>query len=153
MSPPRDRPSELSLLMELRLVFGPGTRLWAYRSREELCYDWLYFKARSAPASFREFALSLYIQEKEQGLPCANLSAIRRRVSAVLKAYRVKKRYRNASLSVVPASPSSGSGLRARDDQVRQLISRTELPIPPVLIPNGSRTPLRSRLGENEVAR
>jgi len=36
--------NELSLLMELRLAFGPGTRLWAYRSREDLCYDWLHFK-------------------------------------------------------------------------------------------------------------
>ena len=68
--------NELSLLMELRLAFGPGTRLWAYRSREDLCYDWLHFKERRANACFREFALGLYIQEKEQALHCASLNAI-----------------------------------------------------------------------------
>ncbi len=75
--------NELSLLMELRLAFGPGTRLWAYRSREDLCYDWLHFKERSANASFREFALGLYLREKEQASPSASSSAIRRRVIAI----------------------------------------------------------------------
>src|SRR3954469_17919713 len=35
-SPPAST-NELAVLMELRLAFGPGTRLWANRSREELC--------------------------------------------------------------------------------------------------------------------
>jgi len=78
MQSPHDKLNELSILMELRLAFGPGTRLWAYRSREELCYDWLHFKARRADASFKEFALVLYAQEREYGLHCASLSAIRR---------------------------------------------------------------------------
>jgi hypothetical protein len=95
MSSPHENPNELSLLMELRLAFGPGTRLWAYRSREDLCYDWLYFKERSADASFREFALGLYMQEKEQAIHSASMSAIRRRVIAILKAYRVDKRHRH----------------------------------------------------------
>jgi len=107
MFSPQENPNELSLLMELRLAFGPGTRLWAHRSREDLCYDWLHFKERRANASFREFALGLYIQEKEQALHYASLSAIRRRVVAILKAYRVKKRHR-----IVPAiaSPPQSNG-------------------------------------------
>ena len=103
--------NELSLLMELRLAFGPGTRLWAHRSREDLCYDWLHFKERRADACFREFALGLYIHEKEQAFHCASLSAIRRRVGAILKAYRVKKRHR-----IVPAiaGPPQSNGPRIR---------------------------------------
>ncbi len=102
--------NELSLLMELRLAFGPGTRLWAHRSREDLCYDWLHFKERRANACFREFALGLYIQEKEQALHCASLSAIRRRVVAILKAYRVKKRYRIVPAIASPPQSNGGPG-------------------------------------------
>ena len=65
MSSRQKKLNELSVLMELRLAFGPGTRLWAHRSREELCYDWLQFKARQADANFRDFALRLYAYEKE----------------------------------------------------------------------------------------
>jgi hypothetical protein len=151
MSSPREHSSELSLLMELRLAFGPGTRLWTYRSREDLCYDWLYFKAKRAHASFREFALALYIQEKEQGLPCANLSAIRRRVSAILKAYRVKKGYRSGLAVAIAAR--SNNGPSARDDQGRQLLSRSELPIAQALIPDATSRPHCPPLKEREVAR
>lgn len=139
--------NELSLLMELRLAFGPGTRLWAYRSREDLCYDWLHFKERRANASFREFALGLYIQEKEHALHCASSSAIRRRVVTILKAYRVKKRYR-----IVPAiasSPQSNGGPRPQHDRGRQTISLGELPVAQALFPDANSPPLR----ENEVAR
>ncbi len=83
--------NELSLLMELRLAFGPGTRLWAYTSREELCYDWLHFKSRRAQPSFREFALGLYAQEKEHALPCASSVAMLRRIAAVLRTYRIRR--------------------------------------------------------------
>ena len=61
-----ERFNELAVLMELRLAFGPGTRLWSLRSREEICYDWLHFKARQLNASFRDFALGLYSAEKTQ---------------------------------------------------------------------------------------
>lgn len=105
--------NELSLLMELRLAFGPGTRLWAYRSREDLCYDWLHFKERRVNACFREFALGLYIQEKEQALHCASLSAIRRRVVAILKAYRVKKRHRIVPAIASPPQSNGGPGPQA----------------------------------------
>ena len=64
-----DKSYELSLLMELRLAFGPGTRLWANRSLEELCYDWLRFKERKANACFREFALGLYLQSAGRHAP------------------------------------------------------------------------------------
>ncbi len=139
--------NELSLLMELRLAFGPGTRLWAYRSREDLCYDWLHFKERRANASFREFALGLYIQEKEQALHRASASAIRRRVGAILKAYRVEKRHR-----IVPAAasaPRSSGGPRPQHDRGRQPLAVGELPVVQGLFPDANSPPLR----ENEVAR
>jgi len=147
MFSPHENPNELSLLMELRLAFGPGTRLWAYRSREDLCYDWLHFKERRANASFREFALGLYIQEKEQALHCASSGAIRRRVVAILKAYRVEKRHR-----VVPAvasPPWSNGSPRPRHDRGRQTLSLSELPVAQALFPDANSPPLR----ENEVAR
>jgi len=149
ISSPRENFNELSLLMELRLAFGPGTRLWAYRSREDLCYDWLYFKERRANASFREFALGLYIQEKEQALhdASASLSAIRRRVVAILKAYRVEKHQR-----VVPAvaSPPRANGSpRLRHDRGRQTLSLGVLPVAQAFFPNANGPPLR----DNEVAR
>ena len=93
--------NELAVLMELRLAFGPGTRLWSLRSREEICYDWLRFKARQGSASFRDFALGLYSAEKTHSLPCVSLHEIRRRVASVLRAYRIKKR-----ASVSRAAPS-----------------------------------------------
>src|SRR5271166_5547409 len=119
--------NELSLLMELRLAFGPGTRLWAYRSREDLCYDWLHFKERTANASFREFALGLYIQEKEQALQCASAGAIRRRVVAILKAYRVKKRQHVAP--AVAGTPRSNGSPRPHHERGRQMLSPGELPV------------------------
>jgi len=147
MSSLHENPSELSLLMELRLAFGPGTRLWAYRSREDLCYDWLHFKERRANASFREFALGLYIQEKEQALHCASSGAIRRRVVAILKAYRVGKRHR-----IVPAvagPPRLNGGPRPQHDRGRQTLSLGELPVAQALFQDANSPPLR----ENEVAR
>jgi len=147
MSSPHENPNELSLLMELRLAFGPGTRLWAYRSREDLCYDWLHFKERRPNASFREFALGLYIQEKEQAIHCTALSAIRRRVVAILKAYRVQKRQ-----PIVPAAaspPRSNGSPRPQHDRGRQALSLRELPVPRTLFPDVNRPSLR----ENEVAR
>jgi len=147
MFSPQENPNELSLLMELRLAFGPGTRLWAHRSREDLCYDWLHFKERRANASFREFALGLYIQEKEQALHCASSRAIRRRVVAILKAYRVEKRHR-----IVPAvagPPRLKGGPRPPHDRGWQTLSLGELPVAQALFPDANSPPLR----ENEVAR
>ena len=147
MAAPSESPNELSLLMELRLAFGPGTRLWAYRSREDLCYDWLRFKERSANASFREFALGLYIQEKEQTLHCANSTAVRRRVIAILKAYRVEKRHR--AVPALPGPHRSNGGPKPRQDRGRQTLSLGELPVAQTLFPDANRHPL----SENEVAR
>ena len=147
MFSPQENPNELSLLMELRLAFGPGTRLWAHRSREDLCYDWLHFKERRANASFREFALGLYIQEKEQAIHCASWRAIRRRVVAILKAYRVEKRHR-----IVPAvagPPRLKGGPRPPHDRGWQTLSLGELPVAQALFPDANSPPLR----ENEVAR
>jgi hypothetical protein len=151
MSSLHENSNELSLLMELRLAFGPGTRLWAYRSREDLCYDWLRFKARRANASFREFALALYNQEKEQALHGANLCAIRRRVITILKAYRVKKRYRNVP-AIAIAAQSNGSP-RSHDDRSRKFLSLAKLPIANEVFADAKSPPLRPPLKENEVAR
>jgi hypothetical protein len=147
MSSTHENPNELSLLMELRLAFGPGTRLWAYRSREDLCYDWLHFKERRANASFREFALGLYIQEKEQTLHRASSSAIRRRVAAILKAYRVEKRQR--IVPAVASPPRSNGGPRTQHDRGRQTLSLGELPVAQALFPDAGSPSLRV----NEVAR
>ncbi len=147
MSLTHENHNELPLLMELRLAFGPGTRLWAYRSREDLCYDWLHFKARRANASFREFALTLYNEEKEQTLHCATLFAIRRRVTTILKAYRVKKRSR-----IVPAStspPQSNGSSMSHHDLGRRTQSLGTMPVAQALFPGTNRPPLR----ESEVAR
>jgi hypothetical protein len=77
--------------MELRMAFGPGTRLWAHRSREDLCYDWLHYKAREAYANFRHFALALYAREVYDSPRRKDLSALRRRVVAVLRHHRIKR--------------------------------------------------------------
>lgn len=139
--------NELSLLMELRLAFGPGTRLWAHRSREDLCYDWLHFKERRANACFREFALRLYIQEKEQALHCASLSAIRRRVVAILKAYRVKKRLRIAPAIASP--PQSNGGPGPQHHRGRQALSLGEPPVAQALFADANSPP---PLRKSEVA-
>jgi hypothetical protein len=85
---------ELVALMDLRLAFGPGTRLWSLRSREELCYDWLHFKANHLNASFREFALRLYAHEKANALESMSMRQVRRRIAIVLRAYGIRKRVR-----------------------------------------------------------
>lgn len=97
MSTPHERPSELSVLMDLRLAFGPGTRLWALRSREELCYDWLQFKTRRLHADFRAFALTLYTHEKAHSAPASGLRAIRRRIASVLRSYRIGRKAQAAA--------------------------------------------------------
>ncbi|MGC8644455.1 MAG: hypothetical protein ACP5XB_31715, partial [Isosphaeraceae bacterium] len=94
MSSPQERSLELFALMDLRMAFGPGTRLWALRSREELCYDWLYFKANQPGASFREFALRLYAHEKANALESMSILEIRRRIAIVFRAYHITKRRR-----------------------------------------------------------
>jgi len=147
MFSPQENVNELSLLMELRLAFGPGTRLWAYRSREDLCYDWLHFKERNANASFREFALGLYLREKEQASPSASLSAIRRRVMAILKAYRVEKRHRLAPAVISP--PRLKGGPRPRHERSRPTLSLGALPVADALFADPNRPPSR----DNKVAR
>jgi hypothetical protein len=92
--------NELAVLMELRLAFGPGTRLWANRSREDLCYEWLYFKGHQTTGSLRDFAKSLIARENTELSDPRSLCDIRKRVAAVLKAYHIK-RPRKAP----PASP------------------------------------------------
>ena len=67
--------NELAVLMELRLAFGPGTRLWAHRSREDLCYDWLGFQGRQIDANLRDFASTpLLPGEKGRFRPESDLS-------------------------------------------------------------------------------
>ena len=105
MSAPQERSFELSALMDLRLAFGPGTRLWALRSREELCYDWLYFKASQANASFRDFAIQLYAHERENALEGMSMREIRKRIAVVLRAYRIRKRKRPSALVAVGHRP------------------------------------------------
>ena len=83
--------NELAVLMELRLAFGPGTRLWAHRSREDLCYDWLEFKARRIDANLRDFAALLFGLEKQGGFDPTVICRIRRSLVVVLRAYRIKR--------------------------------------------------------------
>jgi hypothetical protein len=125
MSSPQERSFELCALMDLRLAFGPGTRLWALRSREELCYDWLYFKGSQADASFRDFALRLYAHEKENALDSMSMREIGRRIAAVFRAYRIKKGRRPRSL--VPPQPRLERGqTKAINGIHRPLVSGTE---------------------------
>ncbi len=145
-----EKSNELSLLMELRLAFGPGTRLWAYRSREELCYDWLRFKERKTNASFREFALSLYMQERQHATQCPNLSAILRRVASILKAYQVKKDYRMApSVAVSSVRRASRESLQKRTGPPLPL---GRLAIPQAAFPDANSLSLGPPLRENGVA-
>ncbi len=83
--------NELAVLMELRLAFGPGTRLWAHRSREDLCYDWLGFKARRVDANLRDFASLLFCLEKKGGFDPRVICRIRRSLVVVLRAHRIKR--------------------------------------------------------------
>ena len=141
--------NELAVLMELRLAFGPGTRLWSHRSREEICYDWLHFKARRLNASFRDFALGLYSAEKTQSLPGGRLYEIRRRVAIVLKVYRIKKR---SSIAQVPLTPSAGTNRQTQgpDAPLRPMTTApTQVLTNPAVFPNLNGFPLRS----NEMPR
>jgi len=126
---PQGRLNELAILMELRLAFGPGTRLWSLRSREDICYDWLHFKARQLNASFRDFALSLYSVEKTQSLPLTSLYEIRRRVAIVLKAYCIKKRSDDSPAATLPPPARVGSP-RARTSPSRPLMRATQVAPP-----------------------
>jgi len=142
--------NELAVLMELRLAFGPGTRLWSHKSREEICYDWLHFKARQLDASFRDFALGLYLAEKTQSLPGGSLHEIRRRVAIVLKAYRIKKR---ADIAQVP-SPSPPARVnrfsaRMTPSCSRPMTTATQVLASPAVFPDLNSFPLRS----NEMPR
>lgn len=125
ISSPHERLSELSILMDLRLAFGPGTRLWALRSREEFCYDWLQFKTRQLHADFRAFALTLYAHEKAHPAPAAGLRAIRRRIASVLRSYHIGRRARAAALA--------GAQLRqvAESFVVTLDCARQSVPLPP----------------------
>lgn len=95
MSSIQGKSLELPILMDLRLAFGPGTRLWALRSREELCYDWLSFKASVPDASIREFALRLYAHEKANARETQCILEIRRRIAIVVRTYRIRRRQRS----------------------------------------------------------
>jgi hypothetical protein len=83
--------NELAVLMELRLAFGPGTRLWAHRSREDLCYDWLEYKSRRTGANLRDFAALLFCLEKTGGFDPTVICRIRRSLVVVLRAHRIKR--------------------------------------------------------------
>jgi hypothetical protein len=100
--------NELAVLMELRLAFGPGTRLWANSSREDLCYEWLYFKGRQATGSLRDFAKSLIAREDHGLADPRPVCEIRKRVAAVLKAHRIKRPLR--STAAPPTSPAARPG-------------------------------------------
>jgi hypothetical protein len=103
--------NELAVLMELRLAFGPGTRLWAHRSREDLCYDWLEFKARRIDASLRDFASLLFCVEKTSGIDPSVICRIRRSLVVVLRAHRIK---RSGAAPQRPSVPPFSRGIPAR---------------------------------------
>jgi hypothetical protein len=83
--------NELAVLMELRLAFGPGTRLWANSSREDLCYEWLFYKGRQSAANLRDFAWTLICREATGFADPRSLCEIRRRVVSVLRAYKIRR--------------------------------------------------------------
>ena len=147
----RDKSSELSLLMELRLAFGPGTRLWANRSLEELCYDWLRFKERKANACFREFALGLYLHERGQAPQLSGSQAVLRRVVTVLRAYGIKRCHR--IMTSIFASPQPRTGSRSQKERDQQTLVRGRLPVAAVVFPDATSLPLSAPLRDSEVAR
>ena len=106
MQPSHPAPSnELAVLMELRLAFGPGTRLWANSSREDLCYEWLYFKGRQSAANLRDFAKALIARESTGFATAGSVCDVRRRVATVLRAHHIKTPRKSA-----PASPYPPQG-------------------------------------------
>jgi len=108
----QDKLNELAVLMELRLAFGPGTRLWANRSREDLCYDWLHFKGRQGAPSLRDFAKGLIARESMCLPDRRTLWDIRRRVAIILKAHHLKSKRRPTT--VVPGTPAASQNRAAR---------------------------------------
>jgi hypothetical protein len=100
--------NELAVLMELRLAFGPGTRLWANSSREDLCYEWLHYKGRRSAANLRDFAKGLLARECADFADRKALCDIRRRVAIVLKAYHLKRT--RQSIPTAPAAPRMRPG-------------------------------------------
>jgi hypothetical protein len=106
--------NELAVLMDLRLAFGPGTRLWAHRSREELCYDWLEFKARRIDASLRDFAGVLFCLEKKDVFDPRVICRIRRSLVVVLRAHRIKRSrssHEKAPYAALPGEDPGTAGL------------------------------------------
>lgn len=142
MSSPRERSFELAALMDLRLAFGPGTRLWALRSREDLCYDWLRFKANQANASFREFALQLYVHEKANALESMNTCDIRKRIAAVFRTYQIKKRRRPDP--PFPVKNRTQPAQMKVNGMHRSALPPTGIHIPSISI-QGTHTPLLGR--------
>jgi hypothetical protein len=100
--------NELAVLMELRLAFGPGTRLWANSSREDMCYEWLYFKGRQSVGSLRDFARSLIAREGTDLADRKSLCDIRKRVAAVLRAYHIKRPRKPLPAPARPPVASTG---------------------------------------------
>jgi hypothetical protein len=92
--------------MELRLAFGPGTRLWALRSREELCYDWLHFKSMSENADFRDFAAILFANERAHAVDPESLREVGRRINVVLKAHRIQRHGRSMPINAACSQPA-----------------------------------------------
>lgn len=137
----RERSFELSALMDLRMAFGPGTRLWALRSREELCYDWLYFKANQPNASFREFALRLYIHEKSNALESMSTREIRRRIAIVFRAYRIRRRRRLPPCSSVKnrLQPAQAKAINGNHWSA---VPATDILVPPISMQGPSGAPL-----------
>jgi hypothetical protein len=126
MQPSHPAPSnELAVLMELRLAFGPGTRLWANSSREDLCYEWLYFKARQSAANLRDFAKALIAREITGFATAGSVCDVRRRVATVLRDHHIKTPRKSAPAS--PHLPNATSerapspfGLAARGVKISQ---------------------------------
>lgn len=111
MQPPRAAGSnELAILMELRLAFGPGTRLWANSSREDLCYEWLYFKAHQSAASLRDFARAMIARERTGVTDRGTLCEITRRVASVLRTYHLKTARKSPSVSSHAPAAVMGRG-------------------------------------------
>ena len=134
---PQERSFELSALMDLRLAFGPGTRLWALRSREELCST-TGSTSRRARRNASSSAISpskLDAHERENALEGMSMREIRKRIAVVLRAYRIRKRKRPSALVAVGHRPEPAQ-VKVLNGTHRASVSGAEILIPAISIHN-----------------
>ena len=86
----------------------PGHASLGQQFREDLCYEWLYFKGRQSAANLRDFARGLIARESAGFADPRSVCDIRRRVAAVLRAYRIKTSRKPCARFATPAQGNDG---------------------------------------------